>query len=249
MSDALNVGKTYGYRVAAFNTVGSTMSNPVSKHDAGRPTDDTHEPEGLWDHVALRDVDLGDIADNEVGFLIERQTVNPRISWTVGPGRCSNERRVRAPHHLGFGLLDRHFGHAVERVQLPGGGVQPRGHLWVSVPPVTATTPVDPPTSRAHSPAAVGFTQVNLSLGRFDGSPSGYNVYRSTAAGVWAPRSSPPPGTSSTTRPWLAAYPTTTPCTPITPVVSPPCRSPRRRPRRRARRRPSRVSSPTPRSR
>jgi hypothetical protein len=183
-SDSLNVGKTYGYRVAAYNSVGSTMSNPVSEVT---PIDIPMTPMNLKVFgTTSRSVTLtwADIADNEIGFLIERQSVNPDGSlgqWTA----------VGVPTSQQCGLTTT-WGSAIwtDTSASPSSVYNYRvaaynlaGTSGFAQPIVMAVTPMDPPNAPgAMTATAVGFTGIELRWGAATGSPAGYNVYRSLSA-------------------------------------------------------------------
>lgn len=80
-NDGLNVGKTYAYKVEAFNGKGSSMSGVVS---ATTPGDLPLAPEQLtFVSATANTITLSwfDMADNETGFIIERQDVPPTADF------------------------------------------------------------------------------------------------------------------------------------------------------------------------
>ena len=77
LSENLNVGKTYGYLVEAFNGKGSDQSAPVV---ASTPQDLPMEPLNLRaasTTATTANSSWWDQANNEIGFVIERQDVPP----------------------------------------------------------------------------------------------------------------------------------------------------------------------------
>jgi len=186
LSDSLNVAKTYGYKVAAYNSAGQTMSDPVS---AITPVDLPMTPTNLKVFgVTSRSVTLtwNDIADNEVGFLIQRQTVN--ANGSLGPWMS-----IGTPTSAQCGLTTT-WGSATwtDTTAAPAttynyqvAAYNAAGTSGFTVPMVSATTPMDPPGQPgALSATAVGSSRIDLSWGASTGSPTGYYIYRSTIAGL-----------------------------------------------------------------
>ncbi len=185
-SDSLNVGKTYGYKVAAYNSVGETMSDPVSKVT---PVDIPMTPMNLKVFgTTSRSVTLTwqDIADNEIGFMLQRQPVNP-------DGSLGQWGTVGVPTSAECGLFTT-WGSAswtdsqtVQPASVYNYRVAAYNAAGVSgwaVPTVTAITPMDPPGKPGTVVAtAPSLTRVDLTWTESTGAPTGYNVYRSTVQG------------------------------------------------------------------
>jgi hypothetical protein len=84
INTALNVGKTYGYRVLAFNGAGSSLYSLVAE---GITPQDTPLPPELLKFVSNTDSTITmswfDVADNEDGFRVYRQNVPPDAAGFV----------------------------------------------------------------------------------------------------------------------------------------------------------------------
>ncbi|HNB51324.1 MAG TPA: hypothetical protein PK530_05255, partial [Anaerolineales bacterium] len=181
LHEALNVGKSYTYKVQAFNGAGYSTDSALVIGQT--PTDIPLPPESLVvAGTTATSVSLSwfDIADNETGFVIERQDVpvvgnfyeltripsangtgTGGISWTdtsAAPNTCYNYR-VAAYNAMGDSTFSL---------------------------PVQACT-MAPPTGPITLGGTASPTQVDLTWTSANGTLMGYRVERSTDNGVTWP--------------------------------------------------------------
>lgn len=185
LNEALNVGKTYGYRVQAFNGAGTSVNSAVVNMTT--PLDLPLAPDNLQVlGTTATTVDLSwfDAADNEDGFVIERQDVpvvgafyvvdqipsqtaggaNGGNNWTdttVVEGQCYNYR-VAAYNASGMSTYNTNG-------------------------PVQACTGGPPTGTLVLTASAVSGNQVDLSWSGATGQIDGYRIQRSStsATGPW----------------------------------------------------------------
>lgn len=100
VNDGMNVGKTYNFKVQAFNGKGTSADSPVTT--ATTPIDLPLAPENLRAlNVTNNTVQLSwmDVADNETGFYVERQQLLPNGTLT----QWVRIAIISTPNNGGFG--------------------------------------------------------------------------------------------------------------------------------------------------
>lgn len=149
LSEALNVGKTYGYKVVAFNSAGETSSDPaIGKTPFDLPMAPmTLKVSGVTPTTVL--LSWQDISDNETGFMIQRQEVG--AAGPTGPFTT-----VGAPTSPQCGTTTGGWGGAswMDTGVLPGhtynytiASFNAAGPSTFTQPPVQAITPLPVPAT------------------------------------------------------------------------------------------------------
>jgi len=188
-AEALNVGKTYGFQVVAFNSVGQTASDQT---EGKTPADVPMAP------MALKVADISpttvtltwqDITDNETGFVIQRQEVG--VGGPVGPFEP-----VGTPTSAECGTVSGAFGgaHWVDTGLTPGrtynyqvAAYNDAGPSTFTQPPVQAVTPLPAPAAPASLTATAGVgANVNLSWTDNATDETGFAVERSSNGRTFA---------------------------------------------------------------
>jgi len=188
-AEALNVGKTYGFRVVAFNSFGETASDAV---DGKTPADLPMAP------MSLKVADISpttvtltwqDITDNELGFVIQRQEVG--LAGPVGPFEP-----VATPTSAECGTVSGAFGgaHWVDTGLTPGrtynyqvAAYNDAGPSTFTQPPVQAVTPLPAPAAPTGLIAAPGTgSNVNLTWTDNATDETAFAVERSSNGRIFA---------------------------------------------------------------
>jgi len=183
LHEALNVAKSYAYRVQAFNGKGLSAASTVMI--ATTPTDLPLPPENLTVvGTTSTSVTLSwyDAADNETGFVIERQDVPVTANFY-------EIARIPTPNNGGVGGVS-----WTDTTAQPGRTYNYRvaaynasGMSTYSLP-VQATTGGPPGGTIVLTATAANAWQVDLAWSGATGDISGYRVERSTtsATGPWS---------------------------------------------------------------
>jgi hypothetical protein len=179
--EALNVNKTYSYRVQAFNEAGTGLMSQIAFGQT--PWDLPLGPMNLAvvPPVKAYSATLSwyDQSDNEIGFIIERQDV-PALANYV------EIARIPSPHPGGFGGVT-----WTDTTVQPSTSYNYRVLAYnasgLSTPslPVTLTTPGIPRPASGLAATVVNAYQVNLTWVDNAGNESGFRVQRQSA-GAWA---------------------------------------------------------------
>lgn len=189
-NDGLNVAKTYAYKVQAFNAKGASADSMVVTQST--PTDLPLPPENLQ-VVTVTDTTVTlawfDVADNETGFIIERQDV-PEFTNQPWPAFVEIARIPSQTAGGAFGgnnftdtglLPGRTYNYRVAAFNASGPSI------WNINGPVAATTLGPPPAPSALAATAVNANQVDLSWTDNSGSELGFQVERSLDGITFAP--------------------------------------------------------------
>ncbi len=179
LSEALNIGKSYTYKVQAFNGKGYSADSALVIGQT--PTDLPLPPEGLllMDTTATSaSLSWVDIADNEIGFVLQRQDV-PVI------GNFYEVTRIASPNGTGTGGVN-----WTDTTAAPNTCYNYRVAAYNAVGDSTYSLPVQACTMSAPTGpitlngAPFGPSQIDLAWSSANGIIVGYRVERSEDGGL-----------------------------------------------------------------
>lgn len=181
LHEALNVAKTYQYKVQAFNAMGygaeTAAIMQVSAIDLPLPPENLKVLSTTSTSVTLS---WYDPADNEVGFIIQRQDVPPSAPFAT-------IATFPTPNGTAFGGVT-----WTDATALPGmtynyqvAAYNANGMSTWSLP-VQASTQGTPLPAANLTATAISGVQVDLAWTASVGIVTGYRIERSTSGGPWA---------------------------------------------------------------